>query len=126
MTVGQVAARSGLALSALRFYEKRGLITSRRAAGGRRRYSPEVLQRVTVIKAAQGVGIPLSVIAVMLGRVPTAPSAADWGSFLRRWQADLAVEIAALARFRAEINACARCGCLSFEACPLVRPAARG
>jgi MerR family redox-sensitive transcriptional activator SoxR len=127
MTVGQVAARSGVTISAIHFYEKKGLLTCRRTEGRRRRYTPDVLQRVVVIKAAQSVGAPLSAVRELLSSLPygRSPTAADWGALLARWRTDLEQAIANLGRLRGELDNCDRCGCLSFETCPLVAPTGR-
>jgi MerR family redox-sensitive transcriptional activator SoxR len=123
LTVGQFASRTGLAVSAIRFYESKGLIVARRTAGSRRRYAPDALQRVVVIKAAQSVGIPLSTVRELLSSLPHGrlPTAGEWGALLRRWQRDLDGGVAQLSELRAELIACARCGCLSLESCPLLR-----
>lgn len=127
MTVGQVAACSGVTVSAIHFYEKKGLLTSRRTAGRRRRYTSDVLQRVVIIKAAQSVGAPLSAVHELLLALPEGrtPTAADWSALLARWRTDLEQAIANLGKLRSELDNCDRCGCLSFETCPLVTPVIR-
>jgi MerR family redox-sensitive transcriptional activator SoxR len=122
LTVGQVAARSGLAVSAIQFYEHKGLIEGRRTAGNRRRYPLEVLKRMAVIKAAHGAGIPLSVVHDTLRLLPRErpPTALDWTRSLSYWRTELDERIARLRRLRAELVGCADCGCLSLESCPLV------
>jgi len=127
LTVGQVAACSGVTVSAIRFYETKGLLVSRRTTGRRRRYTPDVLQRVVIIKAAQSVGAPLSAVHELLLSLPEgrAPTAADWSALLTRWRTDLEQAIANLGELRSELDNCDRCGCLSFETCPLVTPTVR-
>ena len=121
LTVGQLAARSGVAVTALHFYETKGLITSRRNAGNQRRYPRDVLRRVVVIKIAQRLGIPLATIGEALqalsdGRTPTAK---DWERLSAQWREDLDERINKLLLLRDKLNGCIGCGCLSLEACPL-------
>ncbi|MFJ4543996.1 redox-sensitive transcriptional activator SoxR [Pseudomonas sp. NPDC088885] len=108
LTVGEVAARSGVAVTALHFYESKGLIKSQRNAGNQRRYPREVLRRVALIKVAQRLGIPLAEIGEALKILPDdrAPTAADWRVLSEQWRRD-------------RLNGCIGCGCLSMEACPL-------
>ncbi len=122
LTVGEVAARSGLAVSAIQFYENKGLIEGRRTAGNRRRYPLGVLKRMAVIKAAQGAGIPLSVVRETLRLLPRGrpATAADWTISLSYWRAELDGRIARLVRLRSELAGCTSCGCLSPETCPLM------
>lgn len=124
LTVGQLAARSGVAVSALHFYERKGLIHSRRNAGNQRRYPREVLRRVAVIKAAQRIGIPLGSIREALDVLPArrAPTADDWKRLSERWRAELDERIARLAALRDDLTSCIGCGCLSLAACPLRNP----
>lgn len=124
LTVGQLAARSGVAVSALHFYERKGLIHSRRNAGNQRRYPREVLRRVAVIKAAQRIGIPLGSIREALDVLPArrAPTADDWKRLSERWRAELDERIARLAGLRDDLTSCIGCGCLSLAACPLRNP----
>jgi MerR family redox-sensitive transcriptional activator SoxR len=124
LTVGEVAKRSGVAVSALHFYESRGLIQSSRTAGNQRRYPREVLRRVAVIKVAQRVGMPLSSIRDALMTLPDGrtPSAADWGLMSSAWRAELDDRIGRLTRLRDQLAGCIGCGCLSIEACPLRNP----
>ncbi len=126
LTVGEVAARSGVAVSAIHFYESKGLIQVPRTAGNRR-YSAEVLQRVVMIKAAQRVGTPLRVIRELLQFLPNErpASAQDWATLLDHWVADIDQRIAHLTALRKELDYCIACGCLSFESCPLIAPSAR-
>lgn len=124
LTVGEVAARSGVAVSALHFYEAKGLIRSERTAGNQRRYPRGVLRRVSVIKAAQRVGIPLAEIRAALGELPDdhTPSTEDWQRLSTRWRAELDARIDRLTRLRDHLDGCIGCGCLSVRDCPLRNP----
>ncbi|HYD63821.1 MAG TPA: redox-sensitive transcriptional activator SoxR [Noviherbaspirillum sp.] len=124
LTVGQVAARSGVAVSTLHFYESKGLIASTRSTGNQRRYPRGVLRRVAIIKAAQRVGIPLESIREALMTLPQgrAPTPADWRKLSAKWRADLDNRIAMLTRLRDQLDDCIGCGCLSIQACPLRNP----
>lgn len=121
LTVGEVAARSGVAVTALHFYETKGLITSHRNAGNQRRYGREVLRRVALIKVAQRLGIPLAQIGDALQMLPDdrAPTAADWKILSERWRRELDERIEQLLLLRDRLDGCIGCGCLSMEACPL-------
>lgn len=124
LTVGEVAARSGVAASAIRYYEAEGLIRSRRTPGNQRRYSRAVLRRVAVIKVAQRAGIPLASIREALATLPDGrtPTAADWRRLSAQWQAELEDRITRLTRLRDQLEGCIGCGCLSLELCPLRNP----
>jgi MerR family redox-sensitive transcriptional activator SoxR len=124
LSVGEVARRSGLAVSAIHFYEASGLIRSRRSPGNQRRYPRDVLRRVAVIKAAQRVGVPLATIGLALGALPDGrtPTAADWRRLSARWRAELDARIERLTRLRDELDGCIGCGCLSLRDCPLRNP----
>ena len=124
LTVGDVAARSGVAVSTLHFYESQGLIKSWRNQGNQRRFPREVLRRVAVIKVAQRIGISLAAIREALKTLPDerTPTADDWGELSERWRADLEDRIARLTRFRDQLDGCIGCGCLSLDACPLRNP----
>ena len=124
LTVGEVARRSGVAVSTLHFYEAKGLIASMRTTGNQRRYPREVLRRVAVIKAAQRVGVPLASIGEALETLPEgrAPTAADWARLSARWRAELDERITKLTRLRDQLSDCIGCGCLSIKACPLRNP----
>lgn len=124
MTVGEVAARSGVAVSTLHFYEARGLIASRRNAGNQRRYGRDVLRRVAVIKVAQRLGVALADIAAALQSLPQGrtPTAKDWNRLSAVWKADLDARIAQLTRLRDQLGDCIGCGCLSLEHCKLRNP----
>jgi MerR family redox-sensitive transcriptional activator SoxR len=121
LTVGQLAARSGVAVTALHFYETKGLIKSNRNAGNQRRYPRDVLRRVVVIKIAQRLGIPLATIGEALQALPDGrtPTAKDWARLSARWREDLDERINKLAQLRDKLNGCIGCGCLSMDACPL-------
>ncbi len=121
LSVGEVARRSGVAVSTLHFYEAKGLIESRRSAGNQRRYPRSVLRRVAVIKVAQRAGIPLSAIGEALAALPRdrAPGAADWARLSAGWRAELDRRIATLERLRDQLDDCIGCGCLSLDRCPL-------
>jgi MerR family redox-sensitive transcriptional activator SoxR len=124
LTVGAVAERSGVAVSALHFYEAQGLISSRRTAGNQRRYPREVLRRVAFIRASQGVGIPLRRIKAVLDQLPggRTPTRRDWERLSGAWRDDLDDQIARLQRLRDNLTGCIGCGCLSLGQCKLVNP----
>ena len=124
LTVGQLAARSGVAVSALHFYEERGLISARRTTGNQRRYSRSTLRRVAFIRASQRVGIPLSQIADALAGLPAnrTPTADDWARLSAQWGDDLDERISQLQRLRDRLTGCIGCGCLSLRVCRLVNP----
>lgn len=124
LTVGEVAARSGLAVSAIHFYEAKGLIKSRRSAGNQRRYPREVLRRVAVIKVAQRIGISLASIHEALQALPEGrtPTVKDWNKLSARWRAELDERIIKLTLLRDQLDDCIGCGCLSMEACKLRNP----
>jgi MerR family transcriptional regulator, redox-sensitive transcriptional activator SoxR len=126
-TVGQVAARSGVAVSAIRFYESEGLIQSRRTAGNQRRYPRAVLRRVAVIRAAQRIGLPLAAIRRALKELPLGrtPTAADWRGLSALWKRDLDERILQLQSLRDSLTGCIGCGCLSLKVCPLRNPGDR-
>lgn len=124
LTVGQVAERSGVAVSTLHFYETKGLIHSQRNAGNQRRYRRDVLRRVALIKVAQRLGIPLADIGVALSTLPCdhMPTAADWQQLSVQWQRDLDARIEQMTRLRDQLTGCIGCGCLSMQDCPLRNP----
>lgn len=124
LTVGEVAARAGVAVSTLHFYESKGLIHSWRNAGNQRRYPREVLRRVAIIKVAQRTGIPLAEIQRALSSLPESrtPTANDWKKLSSRWREDLDERIARLTRLRDQMDGCIGCGCLSLKNCPLRNP----
>lgn len=121
LSVGQLAARSGVAVTALHFYESKGLIKSNRNAGNQRRYPRDVLRRVVVIKIAQRLGIPLATIGAALQALPDGrtPNAQDWERLSALWREDLDERITKLMLLRDKLNGCIGCGCLSMQACPL-------
>ncbi len=127
LSVGEVAGRSGVAVSALHFYERQGLISSVRNTGNQRRYARDVLRRVAVIRAAQATGMPLAEIAQALAALPDGrtPTAADWRRLSVRWREDLDRRIAQLTRLRDNLDGCIGCGCLSLKVCPLRNPGDR-
>ena len=127
LTVGEVAARSGVAVSALHFYERNGLIRSWRTDGNQRRYARDVLRRVAVIKVAQRTGLPLAEIRAALSTLPEArtPTAADWRRLSNAWRSALDARIARLTRLRDQLDGCIGCGCLSLKQCPLRNPGDR-
>lgn len=124
LTVGQVATRSGVTVSALHFYEAEGLIRSRRTPGNQRRFSREVLRRVAFIRASQGVGIPLRRIKEALDRLPDrrTPNRRDWERLSAAWRDDLDERITGLQHLRDRLTGCIGCGCLSLGLCKLVNP----
>jgi MerR family transcriptional regulator, redox-sensitive transcriptional activator SoxR len=124
LTIGEVAARSGVATSALRFYEAQGLITSRRTSGNQRRYDRAVLRRIAVIQAGRASGVPLERIRVALATLPAdrTPTRRDWQNLSRRWRDDLDRRIATLQALRSRLTTCIGCGCLSIDACELLNP----
>lgn len=124
LSVGQVAARNGVPISTLHFYESAGLIQSWRNQGNQRRYAREVLRRVAIIKVAQRAGISLAEIRNALTALPDerTPTAEDWKLISTRWRADLEDRIQRLTRLRDQLDGCIGCGCLSIETCPLRNP----
>jgi MerR family transcriptional regulator, redox-sensitive transcriptional activator SoxR len=124
LTVGQLSARSGAAVSALHFYEARGLIASRRTAGNQRRYPRHMLRRVAFIRASQRVGIPLATIKQALDQLGDSrtPTRSDWARLSAAWRDDLDARIAQLQRLRDRLTGCIGCGCLSLDTCQLANP----
>lgn len=124
MSVGEVARRSGVAVSTLHFYETKGLISSSRSEGNQRRYAREVLRRVAFIRVAQRVGIGLAEIATALAALPpkAAPSRADWTRLSANWRGELDERIAQLKKLRDTLDDCIGCGCLSIDRCRLRNP----
>jgi len=121
LSVGEVSRRSGIPVSALHFYEAKGLISSLRTPGNQRRYPRDVLRRLGVIRVAQRVGIPLGDIQAALAALPekAGPSRADWKRLSSRWRADLDRRIAQLEKLRNTLDDCIGCGCLSIDRCRL-------
>jgi len=124
MTIGDVARRSGVAASALRFYEERGLITSERIGSGHRHYRRAVLRRIAFIVYAQRVGLTLEEIGVELEKLPAhrAPARRDWSRLSRKWTARIEQRIAELERLKLGLTECIGCGCLSLDRCKLANP----
>jgi MerR family redox-sensitive transcriptional activator SoxR len=120
-TIREVAERSGVATSALRFYEAKGLLTSERDPRGHRRYPPDVLRRVAFITVGQSLGIPLSEIGAVLAGLPgdRTPNKRDWERVSRAWAAELDARIARLQTMRDRLTSCIGCGCLSLRECSL-------
>ncbi len=127
LTVGEVAERSGHAVSALHFYERKGLLRSHRTAGNQRRYDRDVLRRLAIIRVGQELGIPLAEIASALSALPDGhvPTAADWQHLSEGWHERLQKRITLLSRLRDELTGCIGCGCLSMQNCPLINPGDR-
>ncbi|ROP31231.1 redox-sensitive transcriptional activator SoxR [Couchioplanes caeruleus] len=124
LTIGDMAARSGVAPSALRYYEREGLIRSTRTGGNQRRYERHELRRVAFIKIAQQVGVSLQEIRVALAALPEnrTPTKADWARLSARWRRKLEERIAVMERLRDELTGCIGCGCLSLQRCKLINP----
>lgn len=124
LSVGEVAERSGVAVSAIHFYEQKGLIKSWRSAGNQRRFHRDVLRRIAVIKVAQRLGIPLSEIGEALATLPAGRTvtADDWKRLSEKWRKDLDQRIAMLTGLRDQLSDCIGCGCLSIDACRLRNP----
>ena len=124
LTIGEVAARSGIATSALRFYEAQGLITASRTSGNQRRYARAVLRRIALIQAGRAAGIPLERIRAALDGLPASrtPTRRDWERLSGRWRDDLDRQLATLQAIRDRLTTCIGCGCLSIDACGLLNP----
>jgi MerR family redox-sensitive transcriptional activator SoxR len=124
LTVGELSARSGVAVSALHFYEKKGLITSRRTSGNQRRYRRDTLRRVALVRIGQRVGIPLAEIAEVLATLPEGrtPTRHDWQELSAQWQQQLNERIRGLQQLRDDFGDCIGCGCLSLDRCPMANP----
>ena len=124
LSIGEVAARSGVAPSALRFYERRGLIASTRTDGNQRRYERAVLRRIAFIQAGRAAGVPLADIHTALDGLPTrrTPSRKDWERLSNKWRDDLDARIATLQALRERLTTCIGCGCLSIDQCDLLNP----
>jgi MerR family transcriptional regulator, redox-sensitive transcriptional activator SoxR len=124
LAIGELAARSGVAASALRYYEEIGLIRSERTAGGQRRFARATLRRVAFIRAAQRVGLSLEEAGVALARLPEdrAPNASEWNDVARVWTRRIDAQIAELERLKAKLTGCIGCGCLSLRRCALYNP----
>jgi MerR family redox-sensitive transcriptional activator SoxR len=127
LTISEVSRRSGVASSALRFYEERGLITSERAGSGHRRFARAVLRRVAFIVFAQRIGLTLEEIGAELGKLPTdrIPTRRDWSRLSAEWLRRIDQRIVELQRLKAGLTECIGCGCLSIDRCRLANPADR-
>ena len=124
LTIGELSERSGVASSALRFYEQRGLISSERAPSGHRRFARPVIRRVAFIVFAQRVGLSLDEIGRELARLPAdrVPTRHDWSKLSTAWSARIEDRIAELERLKAGLTECIGCGCLSLDRCKLANP----
>jgi MerR family redox-sensitive transcriptional activator SoxR len=124
LTIGELSARSGVAPSALRFYETQGLIAARRTSGNQRRYERAILRRIALIQAGRAAGIPLERIRAALETLPShrTPTRRDWERLSRGWRDDLDRQILTLQALRNRLTTCIGCGCLSIDACGLLNP----
>ena len=124
LTIGELSARSGVAQSALRFYERQGLISARRTDGNQRRYPSVTLRRVAVVQAGKAAGIPLERIREALDALPRGkqPTKRDWERLSNAWRAELDERIATLESIRNRLTTCIGCGCLSLQTCRLLNP----
>jgi MerR family transcriptional regulator, redox-sensitive transcriptional activator SoxR len=124
LTIGDLAERSGIATSAIRYYEERGLVRSRRTTGNQRRYARPELRRLAFIRTAQRVGLSLEEIELALATLPSnrTPTKADWTRLSRGWRPRLEAQIAQLERLRDTLDSCIGCGCLSLRRCSLSNP----
>jgi MerR family transcriptional regulator, redox-sensitive transcriptional activator SoxR len=121
LTIGELSARSGVAPSALRYYERMGLIQATRTTGNQRRYERATLRRVAFIRVSAQVGVPLEEIRVALASLPEGrtPTKADWARLSRTWRSRLDAQIALMQRLRDDLDGCIGCGCLSLKSCSL-------
>ena len=124
LTIGDMAARSGVAPSALRYYEREGLIRSARTGGNQRRYERHELRRIAFIRIAQQVGVSLEEIREALAQLPEnrTPTKADWARLSARWRRRLEERITLMERLRDQLTGCIGCGCLSLQRCKLINP----
>ena len=124
LTIGELSARSGVASSALRFYEREGLIEADRTSGNQRRYRRATLRRVALVQAGRAAGIPLDQIRRALETLPSerTPTRRDWERLSRTWRADIDRRITTLQALRDRLNTCIGCGCLSIDRCTLLNP----
>ena len=124
LTIGELSSRSGVAPSALRFYERQGLISAERTSGNQRRYDRATLRRIALVQAGRAAGIPLTRIRGALATLPSGrtPSRRDWERLSRKWRADIDERIATLAALRGRLDTCIGCGCLSIDRCDLLNP----
>ena len=123
LTIGEIATRSGVSQSALRFYEREGLIAARRTDGNQRRYPSVTLRRIALVQAGKAAGIPLDRIRAALETLPEGkPTKRDWERLSRSWAAELDERIATLEAIRTRLTTCIGCGCLSLQTCGLLNP----
>ena len=124
LTIGQLSERSGVATSALRYYESKGLIASERTGGNQRRYPRPMLRRVAFIRSAQRVGLTLEEVEEALATLPEGrtPTKADWARLSRGWRPRIDAQIERLERLRDRLDSCIGCGCLSLRRCSLSNP----
>lgn len=124
LTIGELSGRSGVSQSALRFYERQGLIESRRTDGNQRRYTAVTLRRVALVQAGKAAGIPLERVRVALDTLPhdRTPTRRDWARLSSSWRRELDERIDALQAIRSRLTGCIGCGCLSLSACSLLNP----
>jgi MerR family redox-sensitive transcriptional activator SoxR len=124
LTIGELSRRSGVSTSALRFYERKGLIESVRNSGNHRRYEPVTLRRVAFVQAGSAAGIPLAELGAALDSLPRgkAPTKRDWERLSRRWRRELDERIETLHALRGRLTTCIGCGCLSLRTCALLNP----
>lgn len=124
LSVGEVAARSGVAISTIHFYESKGLIPSWRNSGNQRRFPRGILRRIAIIKVAQRLGLPLETIGQAFQQLPNnrAPTAKDWKNLSIKWKDELNGRITKLIQLRDQLDGCIGCGCLSMTQCPLRNP----
>jgi MerR family redox-sensitive transcriptional activator SoxR len=124
LTIGELSSRSGVSQSALRFYERRGLLSSRRTDGNQRRYPSVALRRVALLQAGKAAGIPLERIRAALDELPDgrSPTKRDWERLSRSWRREIDERIATLESIRGRLTTCIGCGCLSLRTCSLLNP----
>jgi MerR family redox-sensitive transcriptional activator SoxR len=124
LSIGALSERTGVATSALRFYEAEGLIHAHRSEGGQRRYAREIIRRVSFIRVAQQVGLSLDEIRSALASLPQSrtPTQKDWERLSKSWAPRLEAQIAMLERLRDRLSGCIGCGCLSLRSCKLLNP----
>src|SRR5580704_2512941 len=124
LSIGDVAERTGVSVSALRFYEAEGMVSATRTPGGQRRFTRDALRRIAFIRVAQRVGLTLDEIRAALASLPDqrTPTAADWARLSRAWKSELDERIRLLERVRDDLSSCIGCGCLSLHACRLYNP----
>jgi MerR family redox-sensitive transcriptional activator SoxR len=124
LTIGELSARSGVSQSALRFYERQGLIAAERTDGNQRRYPPVTLRRVALVQAGKTAGIPLERIRSALETLPEgrSPTKRDWARLSSAWRRELDERIATLEAIRGRLTTCIGCGCLSLKTCALLNP----